>query len=97
MAKCLFNCTDVFSKFKYKEKTYNNFGYFTPMERPALKFLGVKAKSSSVMRDGALCAPCHQTWTTNPFALLPIKRKKKPPKNKGRKNLKVASLFQNLK
>lgn len=100
MAKCLFNCTDVFSKFKYKEKTYNNFGYFTPMERPTLKFLGVKAKSSSVMRDGALCAPCHQTRTTNPFALLPIKRKeKKTAKNKGRKNLKVASpsLFQNLK
>jgi hypothetical protein len=50
------------------------------MERPALKFLGVKSKSSSVMRDGAFCAPCHQTRTTNPFALLPIKRKKKTPK-----------------
>ncbi len=41
------------------------------MERPAPKFLGVKVKSSRVMRDGALCAPCHQTQTTDPFALLP--------------------------
>ncbi len=44
----------------------------------------LESKSSLVVwwEMGALCAPCHQTQTTDPFALLPIKRKEKKPKKK---------------
>jgi len=53
------------------------------MERPAPKFLGVKVKSSRVMRDGGPLCTLPSNRTTDPIALHPIKKKeKKKPKKK---------------